>query len=104
MTMPVTMLMKRSAFLLWLHEVKGCPEGDDWKRPDFRFDDECGPEYPYSKVEGYIGTLEGTVIAHHMHDGDEVRVTFGGAGPGEELVSMVRRMAEASRGDLGRAA
>lgn len=104
METPATIVMNYGAFMGWLHEVQGSPNGDEWKCPDFWFNDECGPEYPYSKVEGFINTAEGTVIARHLHEGDKVRVTFGGSKANANLVNAVRQMIGASRGDLGEAA
>lgn len=89
---PVTVMMNRNSFYLWLREIQRVPEGDTCDAPDFLIEEIAGAESPYFEVAAYLDTTEGTVIARHLRDSDQVKVTIRNDKPGPNLMRTVRDM------------
>ncbi|MGA0539038.1 hypothetical protein [Neotabrizicola sp. VNH66] len=90
---PVTITMDRDTFYRWLAEVQGItdPGTTPCNAPNFLIEQYDDEDSPYCKVEGYVNTVEGTVIARHHPEG-MVEVTMRCEKPGPQLMRTVRWM------------
>ncbi|QEU09562.1 hypothetical protein [Paracoccus yeei] len=74
MATPFKMQMDVTTFRHWLAEVQGIenPDANACNPPTFRIEEPESWEMPYSSVEVYCGTTEGTVTAYHSYEGVKV--------------------------------
>lgn len=91
---PVTFIVDHDTFHDWLREITDKRHADDdgYLRPNFYIEEEALPSLRFKKVEAYLNTAEGTVIARHHVDDDQVTVTMRVPKPGPHLMQTVRLM------------
>ncbi|MTH79340.1 hypothetical protein [Paracoccus aestuariivivens] len=99
---PVTIMMNTDAFYPWLAEVQGeiNTETGICDQPDFCIEDIDEPDAIYSKVEVYLTTSEGRVMACHLYGENLVKVTIRSETPGANFMRTVREMIEEARTDV----
>lgn len=93
-TTPVTITMDHHTFYEWLREIadKRSADADGHVRPNLYFAEDALPSSRFEKVEAFLHTAEGTIIARHHTDDDLVTVTIRVQKQGPHLMTTLRRM------------